>query len=350
MRQTRWADPGVTTYPGEYFSGALQVVVVGRRTLLAGMYCAVEGFQRVDLRDACTGEVVDVHGLGDKAWWHEPADHFTGFTWQGGPFVLHITGRPRGCRVLRVTRDGFELVGHVVPGLTGDDMFVEAAAPAVVAGQLAVLACERNGASPTATFYSAFHDDRVLGTWSIPRGWKCSRLAAAGGRTYAWLEPFVSDAASVEARWRATVEHGGLLWDVTSDTPVGLPLSVPGFDHGIWGLNQRPVALFGPEHQVWDPARREPLGPGLGDVDLANPRVGLLYGRPVLAGTVQESLRVWDIGTARLLGTTDLPDTPIATAIGPKGTTWAITRTGYVGTLTLTPAQVHPLTARRGLL
>ncbi|GCD97032.1 hypothetical protein [Embleya hyalina] len=350
MRQTRWAAPGGPTYTFEYHSGALRVVVVAGRTLLVGMYCSGEGFQRVDLRDASTGEVVDVHGFGDKEWWHDPAGHFTCFTARGGTFVLHITGRPRGYRVLRVTRDGFEVVGHVVPGLLGDDMFVEAVAPAVFCGRSAILALGFDGSSRTvASFRAAWDGDRVLGCWNIPRGWKCSRLVAAGERTYAWLRPRPPDATSPEEPWRVTVEHGCLLWDVTSDRPVGRPLPVPGPDHGIWDLNGRPVALFGADRQVWDPARREPLGPGLGDVDLANPRVGTMRGRPVIAGTTQQSLRVWDIGTARLLGSTDLPDAPIATAIDPDGTAWAITRTGYVGTLTLGFAEVHPSTARRSL-
>lgn len=353
MRQTRWAVPGRETRAFEYCAGALQVLVVDGRTLLAGMYCAEEGYQRVDLRDASTGEVVDVHGLGDKEWWHDPAEHFTGFTWQGSTFVLHITGRPRGCRVLRVTRDGFESVGHVVPGPADDDSFIDAVAPADLDGQLAILTCEFDNPSRTATFRDGIgHDDRTLGSWSVPEGWKCFRLVTTGERSYAWLEFHVPEETPPEERWRVADTYGRWLWDVTSGVPVGAPLLVRGFDRGVWGLNGRPVALFEVrgrrDCQVWDLARREPLGPGLGgDLGLSHPQVGLVHGRAVLAGTAQDSLRVRDIGTGRLLGTTDLPDAPIATAIGPDGTVWAITRTGYVGSLTVSPAQVHPSTVRR---
>ena len=37
------------------------------------------------------------------------------------------------------------------------------------------------------------------------------------------------------------------------------------------------------DFRAWDVARREPLGPGLGDLDLAHPSVGLLHRRPALA-------------------------------------------------------------------
>ena len=141
------------------------------------------------------------------------------------------------------------------------------------------------------------------------------------------------------------------LWNVVSDTPVGRPLLVRGSERGLWDLDGRPVALFEgwgrPDYQMWDLARRKPLGPGLGNLDLSNRGVGLLHGRPVLTGTMHKSLRVWDIGTERLLGTTDLPDTPIATAIGPKDAVWGITRTGYIGSLTVEPDHIHPSVIRR---
>ena len=90
----------------------------------------------------------------------------------------------------------------------------------------------------------------------------------------------------------------------------------------------------------------EPCGPGLSDLELQNPSVGLIHGCPALAGTVGTSLRIWDILTGRLIKATTLPDTPIATAVGPKSTAWAIITTGYVGKPTVIPAEIHPAAAR----
>jgi hypothetical protein len=63
----------------------------------------------------------------------------------------------------------------------------------------------------------------------------------------------------------------------------------------------------------------------------------LLHDRPVLAATVRRTLCVWDVGTGRLLGERNLPDPPIATAIGTQDTVWAIGGTGYVACLEVTP-------------
>src|SRR5262249_9561010 len=136
-----------------------------------------------------------------------------------------------------------------------------------------------------------------------------------------------------------------------ADAPAGPPLKVRGYQWGPWDLGGRPVVLFKKDwrdFQAWDVARREPLGPGLGDLDLTSPSVGLLHGRPALAATAGDSLRVWDLGTGRLLGETTLPAQPIATAIGAGTTAWAITRTGHIASLTITAAQIHP-SVRRSL-
>lgn len=350
MRQTRWASPGEDTPDDEQNLGALRAVTVDGGVLLVGMYCDAEGHMRVDLRDTSTGEVVDVHGRGEKQWWHDPADHLTGFVWQGSTYVLHLTGRPRGWRVLRVTPDGLTLEEHAVPDIGDDDGFIDFVAPAVLDGQAAVMSCEVDNPSRAVVFRSAFDGDRVLGSWTLPEGWKVSGLLSVGERPYACLEFQVPDGTPPEERWRAaTRRHGCRFWDITSGVPVGSTLVGHEFDGGQRVVGGRPVALFrvhgGSDHQVWDLARQEPLGPRLAGIGW-NLQVGLLHGRPVVADTTRESLRAWDIGTGRLLGSADLPDEPIATAIGPAGTVWAITRTGFVASLAVPPARIHPTAVR----
>jgi hypothetical protein len=313
---------------------------VDGRVLLAGMYCDADGGNRVDLRDAATGEVIDAYGH-DKQWWNAPSEHFTSFTRHGRTYVMYQ--RPRfGYRVRRVTRQGYEPSGHET---LHDDDVVSALAPAVLDGRPVIVACTLDDA-----VFRDWHDaDQVLGSWTAPGGWTHPDLVSIGGRPYAWLGYDVPRDTPLEDKWRISAEHGSRLWDVIADTPVGAPLLVRGFRWGPWVLNQRPVILFKADwrdFQVWDVARREPLGPALGDLDLANPCVGLLHGRPALAGTTGTALRTWDIGTGRLLGTADLPDKPIATAIGAKDTVWAITRSGFIGSLTITTAQIHPSAAR----
>ncbi|MGW1617351.1 hypothetical protein ACWCQZ_50310 [Streptomyces sp. NPDC002285] len=339
MRQIGRAYPNGDQRRFAYDYGGLQAVVVGGRVLLAGMYVDTEGGNRVDLRDAVTGEVIDAYDY-YKEWWNDPAKHFTSFQLHDSTYILHKEPR-YGYRVERVTSQGYEPAGHEPHQQT----VVSAITPAALDGRPTVLVCTLDDA--------AFRDwrdaDQVLGSWMAPEGWTHPDLLSIDGRPYAWLGHKVPDHTPLEDRWRVAAEHGNRLWDVIADTPVGAPLLVPGYQWGPWALNGRPVVLFKVgwcDFQVWDVARRQPLGAGLGDLNLANPCVGLLYGRPALAGTVDESLRVWDIGTGRLLGTVELPDKPIATAIGAKDTAWAITRTGYVGSLTVTATQVHPVAAR----
>jgi hypothetical protein len=330
MRQLRWAYPGqAEDNRPECSAGALQVVDVDGQILLTGMYCDDDGHNRVDLRDAATGEVVDVYDH-YKQWWNAPARHFTSFSWLGRTYILHIRPRSIGYCVQRVTPKGFELTEEAIPD---DDGAILALAPAVLDGRLAILTCDER----SARFREWRTGDHVLRSWAAPKGWAWPSPISIGRRSYVWLN-------------YDGPEHVYRLWDLTSDTPVGLPLPVRGYRWGPWTLDQRPVALIKVDwrdFQVWDLARRQPLGPGLGDLELENPSVGLIHGRPALTGTVGTSLQIWDIATGRLLNATDLPDTPIATAIGPKNTAWAITSTGYIGRLTITPAQIHPAAARR---
>jgi hypothetical protein len=343
-----WAYPDGTAGHSAYDLGALQAVVVDGRVLLAGMFCDVEGWNRVDLRDAATGQVIDAY-FPDKLWWHEVAEHFTAFDRHGGTYILYLRPRWR-YHVQRVTPRGFAPAEHEFRGDGDHDDFCAAPAPAVLDGRPAILTGDGGG----AVFRDWRAPGRVLASWAVPEGWTCAGLVSIGGRPYAWLGYDVPEETPSEDRWRVAAEHGHRLWDVIADAPVGPPLLVRGFRWGPWALDGRPVVLFKVDwhhFQVWDVARRQPIGPSLserdlGDQELRNPSVGLLHGRRALAGTVGESLRVWDIGTGLPLDAVDLPDKPIATAIGADDTAWAITRTGYVGSITVTAAQIHPVAAR----
>jgi hypothetical protein len=339
VRQEGWAYPDGETDGREYNAGGLAAVTAGGRVLLAGMYCDEDGGNRVDLRDAATGEVLSAYRH-YKEWWNEPSRHFTAFRRDGRDWILYV--RPRwGYVVEEVTAAGLRRAGHDPT----ENEVVSSLAPAVLGGRPAILVGDTAGA-----VYRDWQDaDRILRTWRVPPGWVYPSVVSAGGRSYGWLSWDVPDSTPFADRWKVAAAHGSLLWDVTADAPAGAPLLVRGYQWGPWDLDSRPVVLFKVDwrdFQAWDIARREPLGPALGDLDLANPSVGLLYGRPALAATTGASLLVWDLGTARLLGETVLPGQPIATAIGAGTTAWAITRTGHVASLTITAAQIHP-SARR---
>lgn len=339
----RWAYPDGAAGHSAYDFGGLRAAEVDGRVLLAGMYCDVEGWNRVDLRDAATGEVIDVC-FPDKLWWHDVAEHFTIFERQGRTYILYLGPRWR-YRVQQVTARGFAPAEHEPSGDRDHDDFCSALAPAVLDGRPAILTCEGDD----AVFRDWRNPGQRIGSWTAPAGWTVGSLVSIGGRPYAWLHHDVPGETPHEDRWRVAAEHGSRLWDVIADAPVGPPLPVRGFQWGPWALDGRPVMLFKVDwrhFEVWDVGRRHPIGPSLGDLDLANPSVGLVHGRRALAGTVGESLRVWDVGTGRLLDAVELPDKPIATAIGAKGTAWTITRTGYVGSTTVTAAQIHPVAAR----
>ncbi|MEU8121324.1 hypothetical protein AB0C21_21670 [Spirillospora sp. NPDC049024] len=329
MRQSRWEYPGLAEGRSEHITGALRAVDIDGRILLTGLYCDEDGYNRVDVRDAATGEVIDAE-YHHQEWWNDPADHFTGFSAPDGTYILYISLRASGYCVQRVTPKGLEFIEEPVP--EDDGAFFELA-PALLDGRLTILTCDER----TARFREWRNGNRVLRTWTTPEGWADPSPVSIGGRPYLWLG---CDGP----------EHTSRLWDPISDEPVGPPFLVRGYRWGPWALNRRPVALFKVnwrDFQVWDLARREPCGPGLGDLELKNPSLGLVHGRPALAATVGTSLRIWDIRTGRLINATPLPDTPIATAVGPKSTAWAITTTGYVGSVTITPAEIHPAAARR---
>ncbi|WP_141583456.1 hypothetical protein [Actinomadura sp. WMMA1423] len=328
MRQLRWAHPGHAEDRSAHDAGALQVVDLDGRIFLTGMYCDSDGHNRVDLRDAASGEVIDAH-YHYKQWWNAPADHFTGFSGPDGTYILYKRPRGSGYCVKRVTPNGFEFIEDAVP--EDDGAFFEVG-PAVLDGRLTILTCDER----TARFREWRNGDHVLRIWTAPEGWADPSPMSIGGRPCLWLS-------------HDGPEHITRLWDPTSDKPVGPPFLVRGYRWGPWMLNLRPVALFKVDwrdFQLWDLGRREPCGPGLGDLELKNPSVGLIHGRPALAGTVGRALQLWDIPTGRLINATALPDTPIATAIGSTSTAWAVTTTGHIGKLTIKPAEIHP--AARG--
>ena len=114
-------------------------------------------------------------------------------------------------------------------------------------------------------------------------------------------------------------------------------------------MGDRAVMLFKViwrDLQVWDLGRREPLGPGLGDLRLSRPQVGMVHGRPVLAGALGNGVSVWDLGTARLIKQTPSPRKPIAVTIGARGSVWASTTRmdSYGSTSQL---RIHPCALRR---
>ena len=326
MRRTWWARPGGTAGDRDYDAGALRAVTVEGRVLLAGMYCATDGVKRIDLRDASTGVVLAVDGGDGGEWWREPADHFSTFTWQGGTYILHVTDRSDGYRVLRVRPEGLEPVERT----SGDD-YVSSMAGTVLDGRPCVLTCD----GEEVRFRLLGDGDRVFRVWTTPPGWSCPAVLSTGGRSYAWLHRDVPG------------EHGRRLWDVVADAPVGPPFLMRGYEWGPWELHGRPVMLFKVgwrDLELWDLGRREPLGPGLGDLRLAALSVGAVHGRPVLAAAVGEELRVWDVGTGRTLGAARLPDRPIATAVGPH--VWAIGRGGHVTRLRVPVRRIHPSAVR----
>ncbi len=347
LQHPGWAYPGSAgtgsaDADAEYTSGGLQVVTAGGRVLLAGMYCDASGHNRVDLRDTATGEIIDAYGH-YKEWWNEPSRHFISFRRGGEPFTGYA--RPRwGYVVERVTAKGYAPSGHD----PSENEVASAVVPGEAGGRPAIVV----GSSAGAVIRDWADADLVLGSWTVPPGWQYPDLVAAGGRVYAWLGWDVPADTPSGERWRVAAAHGSQLWDVIADVPVGPPLLVRGYQWGPWELAGRPVLLFKVDwrdFQLWDIGRREPLGPGLGDLELANPSAGLMHGRPVLAGTVGTSLAAWDVGTGRLLGELSLPDQPIATTIGagaPGATAWAITRSGHIGRLTIPLARIHP-SARR---
>ena len=86
MRQLRWARPGHAADRSKQNAGALRVADIDGQVFLTGMYCDADGHNRVDLRDAATGEVIDAH-YHYKQWWNAPADHFTSFRGPDGTYI-----------------------------------------------------------------------------------------------------------------------------------------------------------------------------------------------------------------------------------------------------------------------
>jgi hypothetical protein len=299
----------------------------------------------VELRDAVTGEVLDVYDGGGRPWWHEPAHHFTGFAWQAMSYVAFRNPWTGGYTVLRLTRSGLQLVCAPEASDAEED-FIDAVVPVVLDGGLAMLTC---GMETVA--WRAWPDGEwVLRIWRTPPRWRDPRPVVLAGRPYVWLSVTDFDDVPAEDRWRIPESFDHQLWDLTSDAPVGAPLRMRGYLWGPWHVGTRPLMLCKVDWrdlQVWDLGRREALGPGLGDLDIANPSLGLAHGRPVLAATVDTSLLIFDLHTGRRVASQALPDTPIATTVDPAGTAWAITGTGHLTRLHIRATDIHPCAIRR---
>lgn len=348
MRQARWSVPGVENADDgdeqEFAYGALRALTVDGRSLLVGVFCSDEGWQRVELRDAETGDVLDVDGLGDKEWWHEPDDHVSTIAWQGDTYVLRLEGRPRGCSLTRVTGDGLHTVASLSPAWGAEDDWMDTVAGTFRAGRLAVVTHGSTHDSPHVMVRDL--KGALLESWTAPEEWRVRRLITAGESTYAWLgfRPRLDTVLAERTRDR-------WLWHLDSNTAVGPPRRLPGQEHGFWAVAGRPAALLAvggqTGRQVWDLARWEPVGPQLDAHDLANPTVGTLYGRPVLAGTTGTALSVWDLPTARKLGRRfEVCEHPIAVAMQPPGRIWAVTRGGFVHKFDVAPTAIHPSALR----
>jgi hypothetical protein len=239
---------------------------------------------------------------------------------------------------------GFDDLGAVT--CTGEDDFVGALAPAVIGGEPAIVT---HGSATVRVRH--WRDGRALRpVWTAPDGWQCAGVVAVDDVVYAWLHPRIADDVPTGDRWRQAARLGGRLWDVTADRPVGPPLVVPGYEWGPWPLNGRPVMLFAVnwrDLQAWDLGRREPLGPGLGDLGLRRPQAGVIHGRPVVAGAMGNTLTVCDLGTARRIAEVSLPRPPVAVTIGGHGTVWAVDDAGGLVRIDVTGARIHPSAVRR---
>ena len=303
------------------------MVTVDGLTLLVAMYCSQGLSGRIELLDAVTGAVLDSGWTTFKEWWFDPERRLRTFTVDGIPHVAYVWGRGGSYQVERVTLDGFVAVGSFE-----DDLGSGPAVPAVVGGEPVVATH-----GPTSVRLRHWRDGHpVCPMWTAPSGWTCDELVAVRGGVRVWLTP---DGAGRWDQW---------LWDPVADRPAGPPLTMRGYRCGPWTVDGHPLLLYKVDWrdwQLWDLARRAPLGPGLGDLGLENPAAGVLHGRPVLAGILDSAAVLYDVGTGRQLADRTMPHPPLATAVAGD-TLWAVDTDGGFVRHTVPVRDIHPSALR----
>jgi hypothetical protein len=326
--------------------GALQALEVGGRTVLAASLCDPAGHSRLELRDGGTGDLLAATEPSYKPWWFDPKGRSTVFLAHDVPYLVHVDPRGWGYRVRRIRLTGFDGIGAISSIEENDH--VTGVATAVLDGVPTVVT--HNATSVRFRHWLDGHDVRPV--WTAPQGWECAGAVGARDRLFVWLDARIADEVPADDRWRHAARLGGRLWDVGTDKPIGGPLALPGYRSGPWLLDGRPVMLVKVgwrDLQVWDVGRREALGPWIGNVPLARPEIGMLHGRPVLAGASGSTLAIWDIRTARLVAAAPLPRPPAAVTIGAGSSVWALDGADGFVRIEIEGARIHPAAVRRGL-
>jgi hypothetical protein len=321
-----------------YQSGDLRVCDVGGRTMVVAYFGTADGGQHLELRDDRTGAVVEHVVPWYKEWWFDPADrHLAAFRHDGKPYVVIVTRRGLEYHVFRVTPRKLVQVADVEP--SGSD-FLGDIAMMTLDGTPTVVTC-----GDRVHFRHWLDGHEMRPEWRAPEGWRVGDPVVAGDRLFLWLSPHVSREVPTQEVWRVAMNQGWWLWEPLRDAPLGGPLKVRGYQWGPWPVAGRPVMLYKRDwrsFQVWDIARREPLGPFMGDLDLNRPHIGTAHGHRVLAAALDEHVRVWDVSTARQIAETALPRA-VAVNIGPDNVIRAIDGRGVMARMEIPIRAVHPL-------
>ncbi len=319
----------------ELTAGALEVVRVDGRVLLAGMCCDELGATFVELRDPSSGEVLHTHRPTLKPGWMDPAESFQQLEQEGRPYLLYTLPRHSGFEVLSISPSGLEVAEQVFP----DDGF-SALAPARVDGRLAVAVADAH----QVRFHAWQESGRVLRTWKPPPGWEVGKLLFDGASTSAWLHNAL-DVPLDEERWKYLAAHSRRwVWDAVGNAPIGEPTPLVGYEWGPWQVNGRAVLLIQRgwrDFTVWDPRRGEALGPEVPGFDLSAPSLGVLHGRAVLAAVKDRALGLWDLGTGWKLAVSAAAEGTVATA-SEGHTTWCLHRSRRLTSVETLAAQLHP--------
>jgi hypothetical protein len=307
-----------------YLQIGLWAVDVGESIRLVASYC-FNGNGRIELLDPVTGAVLDSEWTTFSEHWFTPTERLRTFTVDGVPHVVYVWGRGGGYVVERVGLDTFTHLIH-----SDDDHVWGAAVPAVVGGEPVVAV--RQGESVWLRHFHGGH--RIGPVWTAPAGWSCDGLVAVRDGVRVWL--------NVDGpRWQQR------LWDPVADRLAARPITVRGYQYGPWTIGDRPALLFKVDWrdwQLWDPARAEPFGPGLGDLAMDIVQPGVLHGRPVLLGVLDGAVVIFDIGTGRRLPGPAPPGRPLAVT-AHRDTVWAVDADGGLARMHVPVRALHPSAA-----